>query len=86
MFQPPQTMYQYGFLVLHNHAQAMQINQENGNTKWQDLEILELSQIGKYDSFIDKGKGYKEALTTRKLRSTSCMLSSMMDNTSQDLS
>ena len=47
-------MYQYGFLVLQNHTQAMQINEENGNSQWQDSEVLELSQITKYDTFIDK--------------------------------
>jgi hypothetical protein len=51
-------MYQYGFLVPWNHAQAMQIDEENGNTQWQDSEVLELSQINEYDTFIDKGKGY----------------------------
>jgi hypothetical protein len=51
-------VYQYGFLVPRNHAQAMQIDDDNGNTQWQDSEVLELSQINEYDTFIDKGKGY----------------------------
>jgi hypothetical protein len=38
-------VYQYGFLVPWNHAQAMQIDDENGNTQWWDSEVLELSQI-----------------------------------------
>jgi hypothetical protein len=51
-------VYQYGFLVPRNHAQAMQIDDDNGNTQWRDSEVLELSQIDEYDTFIDKGKGY----------------------------
>jgi NAD(P)-dependent dehydrogenase (short-subunit alcohol dehydrogenase family) len=36
----------------------MQIDDDNGNTRWRDSEVLELSQIDEYDTFIDKGKGY----------------------------
>ena len=39
-------------------TEPMQIDDENGNTQWRDSEVLELSQINKYDTFINKGKGY----------------------------
>lgn len=51
-------MFMYGFQVPRNHAQAMELDAANGNTKWLDAEKIELAQIDEYDSFIDKGKGY----------------------------
>ena len=35
----------YRFLVPCNHEQVMQLDRENGNTKWRDAELLELAQI-----------------------------------------
>jgi hypothetical protein len=52
-------IYMYGFLVPRNYAQAIELDKENGNTKWQDCTDLELNQIDEYQTFIDKGKGYK---------------------------
>ena len=43
-------------MVLCNHAKAVEINQQNGNSEWQDLEALEMGQLKKYIAFIDKGK------------------------------
>ena len=48
-----------GFLVPHNHEQAMELNKANGNTKWRDAEELELNQIDECKAFIDKGKGHR---------------------------
>ena len=42
--------YMYGFLVPQNYAEAVQIDKENGNTKWQDCTKLELDQIDEYDT------------------------------------
>ena len=47
----------FGFLVPRNHDQAVEIDEKNGNTKWQDAEKLELSQLAEYNTFEDKGKG-----------------------------
>ena len=58
-------VYMFGFLVPRNHNQAVEIDEKNGNTKWQDAEKLELSQLAEYNTFEDKGKngnvpqGYK---------------------------
>ena len=51
-------VYMYGFLVPRNHDQAMQLDKENGNTRWRDAEKIELAQVDEYDTFLDKGKGY----------------------------
>ena len=49
----------YGFLVPRDHRQAMDIDLQNGNTKWKDSEDIELAQVDEYNTFEDKGKGYK---------------------------
>ena len=59
-------VYKYGFLVPHNHDQAMDLDLKNGNTRWRDAEKLEMKQLHEYETFIDKGKeahipvGYKK--------------------------
>ena len=50
-------VYQYGFQVPRNHDEAVFIDGRNGNTKWQDAEQLEISQLFEYDTFKDLGKG-----------------------------
>ena len=50
-------IYKYGYLVPCNHAQAVKIDLCNGNTRWQSAEMIEATQLGDYDTFIDKGKG-----------------------------
>ena len=52
-------IYMYGFLVPCNHEQAMQLDRENGNTKWRDAELLELTQIDEYQLFLDQGPKYR---------------------------
>jgi Reverse transcriptase (RNA-dependent DNA polymerase) len=46
-----------GVLVHQNHAQAVELDKVNGNTKWKDAEVTERSQLFKYHTFVDKGKG-----------------------------
>ncbi|MGL5917965.1 MAG: reverse transcriptase domain-containing protein, partial [Cetobacterium sp.] len=58
--------YQHGYLVPRNHEQAMELDRQNGNTKWQDSEYVELSQIVDYSTFNNLGHyvpgpaGYKK--------------------------
>ena len=49
--------WKFGFLVPRNHSQAMELDRKNGNTKWQDAEATEMSQLLEYQTFIDKGDG-----------------------------
>ena len=51
-------IYMYGYLVPRNHNQAMEFDRLNKNHKWEESEILELSQIDDYSTFDDKGKGF----------------------------
>ena len=46
----------------------MQIDKENGNTLWRNVEILELGQIDKYDTLIDKGVGYVPGPKYKKIK------------------
>jgi len=61
-------IYMYGFQVPRNHEQAMEMDRENGNTKWFDAEQAELSQIDEYDTFTDKGEGYTPSQDYKKIR------------------
>ncbi|KAL7455007.1 hypothetical protein ACHAWC_006593 [Mediolabrus comicus] len=49
-------VYQYGVKVPRNHRQAMEYDEENGDTQWADSEKLEIEQIyEEYKSFRDLG-------------------------------
>ena len=50
-------VYMYGYQVPRNHAEAVFIDEKNGNTKWQDAEKLEISQLNEYDTFKSLGLG-----------------------------
>jgi Reverse transcriptase (RNA-dependent DNA polymerase) len=49
--------WKFGVLVPRNHAQAVELDQANGNTKWQDAEATEMGQLLEYTTWIDKGVG-----------------------------
>jgi len=49
-------IFMYGFQVPRNHDQAMEIDRQNGNTKWLDSERIELAQIDEYEAFKDMGQ------------------------------
>jgi hypothetical protein len=49
--------WKFGVLVPRNHAQVMELDIVNGNTKWQDAEATEMSQLLEYNTFIEKGVG-----------------------------
>jgi hypothetical protein len=52
-----QPVYKYGRQVPRNHAEAVMIDEKNGNTDWQDAEDLEISQLMEYKSFESLGVG-----------------------------
>jgi len=60
-------IYMYGILVPRNYEQALELDAENGNTKWQDCTSLELDQIDEYETFIDKGKGYRPGADWKRI-------------------
>jgi hypothetical protein len=49
--------WKFGGLVPRNHAQAMELDKQNGNSKWQDAEATKKSQLMEYNTFIGKGIG-----------------------------
>jgi Reverse transcriptase (RNA-dependent DNA polymerase) len=59
-------VYKYGAQVPRSHAEAIRIDEKNGNTNWQDAEKLEVSQLMDYQAFESLGigaptpKGYKK--------------------------
>jgi len=61
-------VYMFGFKVPRNHEQAVRIDRENDNRRWQESEELEVKQLKDYNTFIDKGhksrnrppEGYKK--------------------------
>ena len=61
-------VYMYGFLVPRNHAQALELDEKNGNRRWQDSIDKELFEIDEYQTFDDKGKGYKPGPDYKKIR------------------
>ena len=60
-------VYMYGFQVPRNHSQAMELDAANGNTKWRDAEIVELTQIDDYDTFDDRGKDHRPPPDYKKI-------------------
>ena len=50
-------IYQYGYRVPRTPEEAIQIDKDNGNTKWQDAMALEMHQLNDYGTFTDMGIG-----------------------------
>jgi hypothetical protein len=47
----------FGVFVPFNHAQAMELDKENGNMKWQDAEATEEGQLLEYNTFDTRRSG-----------------------------
>ena len=45
----------FGVKVPRNHEQAVQFDEENGDTLWQDAEKKEIDQMFEYNVFDDRG-------------------------------
>jgi hypothetical protein len=60
--------FKFGVQVPRNHAEAMEFDAANGNTKWRDAELVELAQIDEYDTFEDVGKFGKVPVGFKKIR------------------
>ncbi len=50
------TKFKYGYQAPNNYLEALMLDKQNGNSKWQDAVELELSQIDEYQTFKDNGK------------------------------
>ena len=49
-------VYQFGLLIPKDYKQALQLDEQNGNSKWYDVTKLEMDQINEYKVFQDHGK------------------------------
>ena len=49
-------VYQFGFLIPKDYKQAPQLDEQNGNSKWNDSTKLEMDQINEYKVFQDHRK------------------------------
>ena len=49
-------VYTFGFLIPKDYKQALQLDEQNGNSKWYDATKLEMDQINEYKVFQDHGK------------------------------
>ena len=48
--------YQFGYLIPRDYNHAMELDKQNGNSKWYDATLLEMSQINEYKVFQNYGK------------------------------
>jgi hypothetical protein len=60
--------WKFGVLVSRNHAQAKAVDKANGNTKWQDSEGIEKSQLLEFNTFIGRRKGGVAPNIYKKIR------------------
>ena len=86
-------VYQFGFLIHKDYKQALQLDEQNGHSKWYDATKLEMDQINESMSFktmekhnmIPSRERYQiHQMDTRKSGSTSSLLSNMMADTKPD--
>ena len=49
-------VYQFDFLIPKDYEQALQLDEQNDNSKWYDATKLEMDQINEYKVFQDHGK------------------------------
>ena len=55
--------YQFGYQVPRNYEDALRLDMENGDQKWQDAMDVEMAQIKEYGVFKDYGKAKWEGKT-----------------------
>ena len=59
------TVNQFGFLIPKDYKQALQLDEQNGNSKWYDATKLEMDQINEYKVFQDHGKAQTDPKLTK---------------------
>ena len=86
-------VYQFGFLIPKDYKQALQLDEQNGNSKWYDATKLEMDKsmnirsfktMGKPSFIPNRGRYQMPQVDTRKSGSTSSLLSNMMADTRLD--
>ena len=60
--------YQYRFQVLRDCKHAVELDRQNGNTKWQDATKLEMKQLDEYKTFKDLGANAGVPAGNKKIR------------------
>jgi hypothetical protein len=48
--------YKYGYSIPRNYKEAIEFDKQNGNTKWQDANVLEHGQLTEYEVFLNEGE------------------------------
>ena len=57
--------YQFGFLIPRDYIHALELDQDNSNSKWYDATKLEMDQISKYGVFNDNWKATLDPKTRK---------------------
>jgi len=60
--------YKYGYEVPRDYHHAIELDNQNDNTKWQDSTALEMIQLDEYNTFKNLGKGAKPPDGYKKIR------------------
>ena len=58
-------VYQFGFLIPEDYKQALELDEQNGNSKCYDATKLEMDQINEYKVFQDHGKAQYDPKSRR---------------------
>ena len=86
-------VYQFGFLIPKDYKQALQLDEQNGNSKWYEslsfrwtksMNIKSCNTMGKPNMISSRGRYPMLQMDTRKSGSTSSLLSNMMADTNLD--
>jgi glutathione peroxidase-family protein len=62
-----QPVYKFGYQVPRNHREAVEIDERNGNTKFQDVEKEEIAALNSKDCFKNLGKDTKTPAGYKKI-------------------
>ena len=60
--------FKFGYQVPHDHAEAMFLDQKNGNNKWAEAEAQEMKSFQEFGVFKDSGKGGKPPEGYKKVK------------------
>jgi hypothetical protein len=59
--------YKFGVRIPRNHPEAVRLDEENKNRLWQDSVDTEFEQVDEYETFEDKGVGYRPPSDYKKI-------------------